>query len=207
MNIRRFKSSASVLAVFIVTLSTYALAQGGPPVHLSGLINDYTPSTVSGGPWTIHGEWSLNLQGSSGTANFAADMTMSDRASTDGKLDATKPGNSPHTHHIRLTDAIVRTDPASLSECPADKPATTHRLMISGTVSLITANGSDAPFEPPAPTAPTSVLTVCVSGGNVQTDPLYSIPYSNVTLQFSASSPAVTHFGSQPIHGVVSALK
>ena len=203
MNVKKLNLSAITLAVF-VGMASAAVAQ--VPVHLSGLINDYTPSTVSGGPWTIHGQWSIDLQGASGTGNFAAELTMSDFGSTNGVPDPAKPGNSPHTHHIQLTNVTVYTDPQTLASCPADKPATVHRLMISGAVSLITANGNDAPFET-AHTAPTSVLTVCVSGGDVLSDPTYAIPYSNVTLQFSPESKAVSHFGSQPIHGVVSATK
>src|SRR5450755_225080 len=44
-------------------------------VHFKGVINDYSPSTVSGGPWEIRGTWSLDVE-RSGTANFSADLTM-----------------------------------------------------------------------------------------------------------------------------------
>jgi hypothetical protein len=30
-----------------------------------------------------------------------------------------------------------------------------------------------------------------------------SVLFSNITLIFSSGSPAINHFGSQPIHGVV----
>jgi hypothetical protein len=43
------------------------------------------------------------------------------------------------------------------------------------------------------------VLQVCVTGG----ENAGSIPYSNITLQFQTGSPAIKHFGAQPIHGVV----
>jgi hypothetical protein len=45
-----------------------AQAQDLRPVHFSGVINDYSPSTVSGGPYEIRGAWSLDvIRG--GTAN------------------------------------------------------------------------------------------------------------------------------------------
>jgi hypothetical protein len=37
------------------------LAQDRPPQRLSGLINDYTPSNVAGGPYEMRGKWSLRL--------------------------------------------------------------------------------------------------------------------------------------------------
>ena len=51
----------------------FVQAQDLRRVTFSGTINDYSPSTVSGGPWEIRGEWSLDV---SGTANFSADLTM-----------------------------------------------------------------------------------------------------------------------------------
>jgi hypothetical protein len=211
MNTRRCTSLSALLLL---------LAWGAPavvaqtPTHFSGLINDYTASPANGGPgagpWEIHGEWMIRLQGTSGTGDFAADATMSDLGSTNGAIDPTRPGNSPHTHHIVLSNATVTVDPATLSAmCPKDSPATTPRFMLSGTVSIITGNGSDAPFEktsPPSP--PKSVLQVCVTGGNPSVDP-YSVLYSNITLQFATGSKAISHFGADAatthaIHGVVS---
>ena len=213
------------LLVLVLVSSTLALAEHRP-VHFSGFINDFTASPAnggpSGGPWEMHGRWSLNLRGESGKGDFSADMTMSDLGTTNtvvdpskppvAVLDPTKPGNSPHTHHILLTNATVTTDEATLAAaCPKDSPATTPRFMLSGTVSIITGNGSTATFEntPPVtpPNPPTSVLLVCVTGGNPDVDP-YSVPYSNITLQFETGSKAIKHFGAdssttQAIHGVV----
>ena len=48
------------MLVLAVTIGT--LAQAPTPVHFSGLINDYSPATISGkvvGPWECagHGRW------------------------------------------------------------------------------------------------------------------------------------------------------
>ena len=204
--------SVSAMLLLVASAAVGVFAQ--TPTHFSGLISDYTASPASGGPgggpWEIHGEWMIRLQGVSGRGDFAADVTMSDLGSTNDAIDPTKPGNSPHTHHIVLSNASVTVDPATLSAmCPKDGPATTPRFMISGTVSILTANGSDAPFEKTAPPSPPkSVLQVCVTGGNPTQDP-YSVMYSNITLQFASGSKAISHFGAdsattQAIHGVVS---
>jgi hypothetical protein len=62
-------------------------------------------------------------------------------------------------------------------------------------VSLLTGNGSIAPFET---NPPSSTLQVCILGGS---DVPYSVTNSNITLVFGG--PATTHFGTQAIHGVV----
>src|SRR5580658_4452657 len=84
-----------------------AQAQDLRPVSFSGVVNDYSPSTVSGGPYEIRGDWSLNIVGS--TANFSADLNMetSDYGITDTtQVDPTNPASrSPHTHHISMTNA------------------------------------------------------------------------------------------------------
>jgi hypothetical protein len=74
-------------------------------------------------------------------------------------------------------------------------PATTTGFQVNGTVSLLTGNGSIAPFETDPPS---STLQVCVSGGN---EVPYSLQNSNITLLFGG--PATTHFGPQALHGVV----
>lgn len=38
-----------------------APAQDTRTVHFKGVVNDYSPSTVSGGPWEIRGTWSLDV--------------------------------------------------------------------------------------------------------------------------------------------------
>jgi hypothetical protein len=183
--------SARLLSLLILGAGTCAVAQERGPVHFGGVLNDYSPANplIVGSPYEMHGQWSLDLREWGRTADFLADMTMSDYGMTNGVLDATKGGQSAHTHHIRLTNVKVTWD---MIGCPAyPKPLITGGFQINGTVSLITGNGSNAPFET---SPPTSTLQVCVTGGT-------ELPYSNMTMVFVG--PATNHFGTQPIHGVV----
>jgi hypothetical protein len=83
-----------------------------------------------------------------------------------------------------------------MTGCPTYlPPATTTGFQLNGTVSLLTGNGSIAPFETDPPS---STLQVCVTGA---TETQFSIPNANITLVFGG--PATTHFGPQAIHGVV----
>jgi hypothetical protein len=187
-------SAVCVPSLLLLFSGMSALAQKGKPAHLTGLINDYSPATVKGGPWEMHGQWRMDLhpewRGEVTTiADFSADMTMSGYGTTAGVPDATKGGQTPHTHHIKLINQTVTWN---MDGCPVVAPATTVGFQISGTVALVTGNGSSAPFETTTP--PTSMLQVCVTGGD-------EVPYSNVSLVFSA--PAANHFGTQAIHGVV----
>jgi hypothetical protein len=118
-------------------------SQERKPVHFSGLINDYSPAGVKGGPCEMHGQWTLDLHRESGTAEFSADMTMSGYGKTTaGAVDPTQAGVNPHTHDIRLTNVTVIWD---LTGCPAYlPPATITGFRINGTVSLLTGNGSIA---------------------------------------------------------------
>ncbi len=178
----------------VIVLAGFALvqtqAQDLRPVHFGGVLNDYSPSTVSGGPYEIRGDWSLDvLKGT--TANFSADLNMetSDYGITGAtQVDPTNPATrSPHTHHISLTNATVSYD---TSVCPANSPATTvSGLVVTGTATT-SGNGGPATFESKG----ASTLQVCLMGGS-------EVSYSNVTLVYTG--PATTHFGAQPIHGVV----
>jgi hypothetical protein len=185
-------STVSLLSLLLLASATCALAQDRRPVHFSGVINDYTPANplISGSPYEMHGQWSMDLH-DRGTADFLADMTMSDYGTTNGVLDATKGGQGAHTHHIRLTKVKITW---GIVGCPqfGTNPVT-GGFQVSGTVSLVTGNGSTAPFDLTSP--PTSTLQVCVTGGN-------EVPYSNVTMVFGGPA-ASKHFGMQPIHGVV----
>jgi hypothetical protein len=199
MKSKTLASAVRMLSVLLVVSSTCALAQDRRPVHFSGLINDYSPSTVKGGPWEMHGQWTMDLRQEwrgewITVADFSADMTMSGYGTTAGLPDATKGGQSPHTHHIKLTNKTVTWN---MDGCPTVSPATLTGFQIGGTVSLITGNGSDAPFEMPNE-PPSSTLQVCVTGGE---DVEYSVPDSNISLVFGG--PATMHFGTQAIHGVV----
>jgi hypothetical protein len=54
-------SAVRALSLLLLISGACALAQDRRPVHFSGLINDYSPLTVKGGPWEMHGQWSLDL--------------------------------------------------------------------------------------------------------------------------------------------------
>jgi hypothetical protein len=179
---------AIAIAAGIASAPTHA--QDLRPVHFSGMIHDYSPSTVSGGPYEMRGEWSLDvIRG--GTANFSADMAMetSDYGITGAtQVDPTNPATrSPHTHHISMTNVTVSYD---TSVCPANNPPTTvSGLVINGTATT-TGNGGPATFEAKG----ASTLQVCIMGGS-------ELSFSNLTLVYTG--PATGHFGTQPIHGVV----
>lgn len=185
-------STARGISLFLLLSAASVVAEERPPMHFSGVLNDYTPSTVKGGPYEMHGQWTIDLRRDwrldSFVADFYADMTMSDYGTTGGLPDATKGGQGAHTHHIKLTNVSVTWD---MDGCPTYSPATTTGFQINGTVSLITGNGGPAPFET---TPPSSTLQVCVTGGD-------EVTASNVSMVFGG--PATTHFGPQAIHGVV----
>ena len=188
-------SPVRVLSVLLFVSTTCAFSQERRPVHLSGLFNDYVPllSTVKGSPYEMHGQWSMNVNPGRSTADFSADMTMSSFGRTAaGAVDPTQPLVNPHTHHIRLTNVRITWD---MTECPAWGTPTQMGFQINGTVSLLTGNGSNGAFET---NPPSSTLQVCVSGG---LDVPFSVTNSNITLVFVG--PATSHFGQQPIHGVV----
>jgi hypothetical protein len=190
----RLFAATGLLSLLTLVRGSNAAAQVPIPLQFSGLLNDYSPSTVTNGPWEMHGQWTLSINAWSGVANFSADMTMSGYGKTaQNTPDPTQPGQTPHTHHITLTDAAVTWNTTG---CPTYSPGTYGGFQLNKTVSLLTGNGSNAPFET---SPPSSVLQVCVSGGEGND----SVPYSNITLTFAPNSPAIKHFGPQPIHGVV----
>lgn len=170
-----------------------ALGQDTRGVHFRGVIHDYSPSTVSGGPYEMRGTWSLDMQ-RSGSADFTADLTMetSDYGISDAtKVDPTNPATrNPHTHHISMTGGTVSYD---VSVCPANTPATTGPgIAVTGAVETA-GNGSPAPFESKG----SSTLQVCITGGS-------TVSFSNLTIVYTG--PATSHFGPQPIHGVVTSV-
>jgi hypothetical protein len=184
-------SSARLLSLLLLVAGTCAVAQERRPLHFTGVLNDYSPANplIAGSPYEMHGQWSIDLNEWGNTADFIADMTMSDYGTTNGILDATKGGQSAHTHHIRLTKMQVTWD---ITGCPTyPKPVPTVGFTFNGLVSLITGNGSNAPFET---TPPTTTLQVCMMGGS-------EVPFANMTMVFVG--PATNHFGTQAIHGVV----
>ena len=178
-------------ALFLV--AGQAGAQELRTAHFSGQVSDYSPSTVAGGPYQIRGLWSLDID-RSGKASFTADLNMetSDYGITGAtQVDPANPGSrSPHTHHVSVINATVSYDG---SACPANSPVTTGpAIMVTGPVTTA-ANGGKAPFD----TQGASQLQICITGGS-------EIGFSNVTLVYTGA--AATHFGPQPIHGVVSTV-
>ena len=173
-----------------LTLALAGDREEPPPLHYSGLINDYTPSaaTVKGGPYEMRGRWSLDVDERRGTARFSAAMNMetSDFGITQGTVNKDDPTTrGAHTHHILMTDGVISPDWAA--SCPKFSPAVTGGFVVTGP-AYITGNGGPPPF------GNSSQLTLCVLGaGNVM--------FSNITMTLGA--PANTHFGTQAIHGVV----
>ncbi len=201
MNNRAFSWTLRIIAVLVLAVGTGAQAQAPTPKHLSGILNDYTAATGVGGPWEMHGTWSLRLKGDSGKADFSAVMTMehpdywvlANPTTPPAPPTVDNPGaRNPHTHHITMTDALVSYDP---TVCPVDSPATTVRFVVTGQAD-ITGNGTPAPFQTKGGITTLSTLQVCITGGT-------EVTFSNVTLTFVAPTPANGHFGTLPIHGVV----
>jgi len=185
------RHSKTFLAIAFMLALGPLTAQDLRQVNFKGIIHDYSPSTVSGGPWEIRGTWTLEVQ-RSGTANFSADLTMetSDYGITDTtQVDPTNPSTrSPHTHHISVTNGTVSYD---TSVCPANNPPTTGSGVVVTATATTSGNGSPAPFESKG----ASTLQICITGGT-------EVAFSNITLVYTG--PATGHFGPQAIHGAVS---
>ena len=144
-------------------------------VHFSGVIDDHT--IASAGSWEIHGEWSLDLLGASGTADFSAALNM-ERSdywllTTTGANPNSVATRNPHTHHIVVKGGTVT--------------PITGGFRVTG-AALVTGNGSTPPF------GGSSTVQVDVTGGDL-------ISPSNIKLTFGGD--AVAHFGSQTFSGVV----
>jgi hypothetical protein len=188
--IMKIRFAASLCSIALALVAGHLRAQDLRRVHLDGLINDYSPSNVSGGPYEIRGQWSLDMS-RSGTADFTADLNMetSDYGVTSPtQVDPNNPGTrSPHTHHISITSAAVSYD---TSVCPANSPATTVPGVVISSTATTSANGGPAPFDSKG----ASSLQVCITGGS-------EVEFSNLTMVYTG--PASGHFGTQPIHGVV----
>jgi hypothetical protein len=188
----RILFSLGVLVVVTLALGA-AHAQFFPrpperPSHFVGILNDFSPSTVKGGPWEVRGKWTLDIHGE--FADFTAALTM--ETSDAGIPNVVDPTNtatrSAHTHHIVLKHASLSTD---TSHCSSYSPPTTGPvIVVTGPAQVITGNGGPAPFQAMGD----STLWICIAGGT-------QVPYSNLSLQFVG--PATGHFGSQFFHGVV----
>jgi hypothetical protein len=165
-----------------------------PPVHLHGLLNDYSPSNVAGGPYEMRGVWYLDVHNNffEHFADFSTTLNMetSDYGVTTGVVNPTMPpSRGAHTHTILLSHATISTD---TSHCPVYSPATTGPvIVVTGQPQIATSNGGPATFQLKGP----STLWICIAGGD-------QISFSNFAMTFT-DGPATTHFGSFPIHGVV----
>ena len=146
----------ATLAIGVVGLPrALAADQSRLPAHFSGLLNDYTPATA-GGPYEMHGKWSLNLSEERGSATFSAEMTMetADFANTDPDHDPTKLG--AHTHHISVTDGVIHNDPTDpinwKTQClaPAFKPPVSGGFVVTGTAYVTGNRGQPAVWQPVA---------------------------------------------------------
>jgi hypothetical protein len=194
ISVRSIAVLASAAGLGVLTQAV-ADTPTAPPDHLSGLLNDYSPAHVNGAPvkgapYEMRGKWSLEIQRHSRTAVFAAALNMETTdAGVVNQDDPTTRG--AHTHHITMAGPFSYDTSGCPANDPANPPVTWH-FVVSGQAQ-ITGNGNQAPFQVKLGL---STLQVCVGGGTDGT-----LQFSNVTLVLGA--PANTHFGPQPIHGVI----
>src|SRR5258707_12394916 len=134
----------SSVAVVLLAVGMGALAQAPTTTHLSGLVNDYTPATVTGklvGPYVMHGIWTLDLKGRSGLADFSAAMTMelAEYTVVNGVVTMfdDPAARIAHTHHITMKDAQVS---YATGIWPVNPPASTNPGFIVSGPAYITSN-------------------------------------------------------------------
>lgn len=167
---------AAGVGLLVLVASIGVLAQQGTQGRLkfSGVINAYSPQTTTG-PYEVRGPWNLQLKGNSKADFFTSlNMVLSDGwVLTLGNGNFDPNGRGAHTHHISMRDAVVT--------------PITNGFKVNGTAT-ITANGTNSTTISPSP------LEVDIGGGT-------NVKYSNVTLTFG--TPASTHFGTEPLPGVV----
>jgi hypothetical protein len=185
-----------VVAVLALVGVTSTSAQDGRPVRFSGVINDYSPVSGNTTAWELHGPWSLAVDKETGKAHFSLSLTMA--LSVLGQTSTTLQDITlaQHSHNITM-DGTVTYNP---TDCPGNAATTlplTARIELKNTASVF-ANGDVPPF------GQFSGLQVCIAGGVEESNEPY-VTFSNITLVFA--NGAATHFGSQPIHGVVTKVK
>ncbi len=197
--------STTMLVSSIVAL--VAMGMGGPsralawgqsqsPTHFSGLLNDYTPTSdsntgtpISGSPYEMRGEWTLNLNQHSTMATFSAAVSMQ-TSEVVNPPPYVPTALKAHTHHISVTDGVV-----SMDWQPPTCPATFAGGFVVTGMAYVAGNGANAPFGNPSP------VTICILGGTTGAPGTASVEFSNLTLTFG--EPAASHFGTLPIHGVI----
>lgn len=173
---RKALFAAGVLAA-VALLGGYASAQIAVPTHLSGTIDDYVWVEAVGpgfGAWHVSGEWSLQLNGTSGKAEFAASIlgVRSDLWVLQNLLDPATVSRSPHTHHVLIGDGQVTSIP--------------NGFRVSGTAT-ITANGNVTTYS-------NSPIVVDITGGNL---------IRSSTMKLTFFGDAIGHFGPQAYDGIV----
>lgn len=184
MKIKKLYSIIWSVVTLAAFLSAGAIARADGPIHLKGVINGYSPASVTPtGPWEIRGTWTLTINPFTNTADFTADLTM-ERSDLWVLANMQNPDSTAlrlsHTHHIALQNIPITT--------------ISKGFRLEGNAT-ITKDGSPAPFSP----AP---LQVDFTGGT-------SLLISNVALTFlvpTSGNNATVHFGSVPILGVVASL-
>src|ERR1700742_4599957 len=132
-----FTALSTLSAVVLAGLAGSAAAHEDPvPSSFRGLINDYTPVSVAGGPYEMHGKWHLELNEYRGVANFTAEMSMqtSQYASAAGQANPSALGS--HTHHFSMTHATISYDPKACPSAMAPIPLTTTGFVVTGLVHI-----------------------------------------------------------------------
>lgn len=170
-------------AVLVAAVSISAVGKPQTENGFSGTIDDFTPAaSAPAGPWHVGGDWTLRLNGQSGTADFNANLTMV--RSDYWVLTTANPGataNNPalrmsHTHHITLSGGSVSNIPNGIE---VTGPAT------------ITASGGVPGF------GSTVAIKIDLVGGAIDS-------YSNIKITLGENNDGASmHFGMDPIEGVV----
>ncbi|MFZ0663056.1 MAG: hypothetical protein WAM66_10225 [Acidobacteriaceae bacterium] len=183
MKTKAFRWAAPTIAVLVLAAVTGAWGETPKYIALSGTINDYTPQAnppalqpVVAGPWEVRGHWTLVVNRNSGKADFSAELTMerSDQGVIANGNDFNNPAiRKAHTHHIHMSGTATFISGV---------------LQVQGPAMITVSGAFPPPFGPNVP------LTVQITGGN-------AVPFSNIAVAFG--SPADTHFGTAPLHGVV----
>jgi hypothetical protein len=183
MKSKAFGWTVLTITVVVLAASVGALAQTSAVTTFSGEINAYSPQSTDSngtttGPYEIRGPWSLTLKGNS-TADFSTDLNMEESdgwCMTQNGSNFDPAARGAHTHHITLVNAAVT--------------LITNGFQISGSATIMSNGTISSKLSP-------SVLTVEVTGGTDR-------KYSNVTLTFQ--TPASTHFGTEPVAGLVRSI-
>ncbi len=131
-------------AVLMLAVTTGLLAQTPLPTQFSGVINDYTPSTISPtGPWEMRGPWNLTLNGAAGTADFTATLTMelSDYTRNASNIDSTSGSSLPNAAHSPHHDRGRHSDANSYRRVRSQWPGQRYERWEPSAVSGVYPNG------------------------------------------------------------------